>query len=120
MLPEGEITMFKRIGTLTLMLAAAGAAALPTTAFAEDRYHASRDNYYHSDRDKDRHDTRQWRKQERRGERWRASERRESDHRFNRYDGNSYRPAYLIRIANDNFASGDTTLFRAPTGGSIA
>jgi Ni/Co efflux regulator RcnB len=87
--------MLKRLGTLALTLAAVGSAVLPTTAFAADRYHTSRDNYYRSDRDIDRHDTAQWREQERHLERRRASERRESDHRFNRYDRDSYRPAYF-------------------------
>ena len=94
--------MLKRLGTLALMLAAAGAAVLPTTAFAEDRYHASRDNYNHTDRNIDRHDTRQWREQERHGERWRVSERREFDHRFNQYE-RDYRPTYTDPYCQRSF-----------------
>jgi hypothetical protein len=111
--------MFKRLGTLALMLSAPGTAVLPTAAFAEDRCHANRDSYYHSDRDRDRRETRQWKERERRGEEWRANERRVRDLRLYRYDRDSYRPT-LSHIANDNFASDDTTLFRAPAGGPIA
>jgi len=107
--------MFKRLGILALMLAAAGAAVLPTTAFAEDRYYSSRDNYYHSDRDRDRHDTRQSREQERPangGVRANAGSRI-----ISLIDTNAIpivRPT-LIRIANYNFAS--DTLFRHPVSG---
>ncbi len=85
--------MLRRLGTLALMLAATGAAVLPTTAFAQDRYRDSRDNYYHSDRNGDRHQTRQSREQERRPEERRVSERRQADHRFYQFERDQYRPA---------------------------
>ena len=65
--------MFRRFGILALILSATGAAVLPKAAFAQDSYHAPRDNYYQVDRDGHRYEARESRdgEQDRRAEEWR-------------------------------------------------
>jgi Ni/Co efflux regulator RcnB len=99
---EREIAMFKRIGTLALMLSAAGAAFLPKAALAQDRYEAPRYNDYQSNRDQDRYEVREQR--DRRADEWRQRvdrehERREPEwrdrnnrgDRYDRYHRDAYR-----------------------------
>ena len=88
--------MLKKAGMLALILSA-GAAIMPSAAFAQDPYYGRGGYYYQGDRDWNRQQRREWREREREEQRWRERgwrehewrehEWREHDrweHRFNR------------------------------------
>jgi hypothetical protein len=99
--------MRKKLGTLALLLAGAGAAMLPKPAMAQDGYYGRGNQYYQSDRGWDNRYDGQWRSgylgdrdwrerraEERREREWRRHERREHEWRERQRWNNEYYRGY--------------------------